>query len=81
MKHLQLKKTLACVLAVLCCTGMVTRPYKPLSAQASTIAELEAQKAENTKKIKEYIQNQLKEDEISAQIELDLRDPFTGKKY
>jgi len=35
----------------------------------------------NTKKIKEYIQNQLKEDEISAQIELDLRDPFTGKKY
>ncbi len=54
MKHLHLKKTLACVLAVLCCTGMVTRPYKPLSAQASTIAELEAQKAENTKKIKEY---------------------------
>lgn len=34
----------------------------------------------NTKKIKEYIQNQLKEDKIAEQLELELEDPFTGKK-
>ena len=34
----------------------------------------------NDKKIKEYIQNQLKEDEMSDQLTLDLVDPFTGKK-
>ena len=34
----------------------------------------------NTKKIQEYIQNQLKEDKIAEQLELELVDPFTGKK-
>ncbi len=34
----------------------------------------------NTKKIAEYIQNQLKEDQIAEQLELELEDPFTGKK-
>ena len=34
----------------------------------------------NTKKIQEYIQNQLKEDQIAEQLELELEDPFTGKK-
>ncbi|MCI5773601.1 MAG: IS200/IS605 family transposase, partial [Erysipelotrichaceae bacterium] len=28
----------------------------------------------------EYIQNQLKEDKIAEQLELELVDPFTGKK-
>lgn len=34
----------------------------------------------NTKKITEYIQNQLKEDQIAEQLELEFEDPFTGKK-
>lgn len=34
----------------------------------------------NTKKIQEYIQNQLKEDQIAEQLELEIDDPFTGKK-
>ena len=34
----------------------------------------------NTKKIAEYIQNQLKEDQVAEQLELELEDPFTGKK-
>ena len=34
----------------------------------------------NSKKIQEYIKNQLEEDKISEQLELELWDPFTGKK-
>ncbi len=34
----------------------------------------------NSKKIQEYIKNQLEEDKISEQMELELTDPFTGKK-
>ncbi len=34
----------------------------------------------NTKKIQQYIQNQLKEDQIAEQLELEIEDPFTGKK-
>lgn len=34
----------------------------------------------NTKKITEYIQNQLKEDKEAEQLEMELEDPFTGKK-
>ena len=34
----------------------------------------------NTKRIQEYIQNQLKEDIIAEQMELELEDPFTGHK-
>ena len=34
----------------------------------------------NTKKIKEYIQNQLKEDQIAEQLEMEFEDPFTGKR-
>ena len=34
----------------------------------------------NTKKIQTYIQNQLKEDEISGQLTLEEADPFTGSK-
>ena len=34
----------------------------------------------NTKKIAEYIQNQLKEDQVAEQLELEFEDPFTGKK-
>ena len=34
----------------------------------------------NTKKIQEYIKNQLKEDQVAEQLELELVDPFTGKK-
>ena len=33
----------------------------------------------NTKKIQEYIANQLKEDREAEQLELDLGDPFKGK--
>jgi putative transposase len=32
----------------------------------------------NTKAIKEYIHNQLKEDELSGQITMDNTDPFRG---
>ena len=32
----------------------------------------------NTKKIKEYIQNQLKEDQMAEQVQLEFEDPFTG---
>ena len=34
--------------------------------------------AKNTKAIQEYIQNQLKEDELSGQITMDNIDPFRG---
>ena len=34
----------------------------------------------NTKKISEYIQNQLREDEMSEQMTLDFGDPFTGNQ-
>ena len=34
----------------------------------------------NTKKIKEYIANQLKEDQIAEQMELELEDSFKGTK-
>ena len=34
----------------------------------------------NTKKIQEYIQNQLKEDQIAEQLELEIEDPFMGNK-
>lgn len=34
----------------------------------------------NAKKIQEYIQNQLKEDEIAEQLEMEFEDPFTGRK-
>ncbi len=30
----------------------------------------------NTKKIQEYIQNQLKEDQVAEQLELEFEDPF-----
>lgn len=33
----------------------------------------------NTEKISEYIKNQLKEDQLSEQLTMDLNDPFTGK--
>ena len=32
----------------------------------------------NTKKIQEYIANQLKEDQIAEQMEMELKDPFKG---
>ena len=34
----------------------------------------------DTKKIQTYIQNQLKEDELSGQLTLEEADPFTGSK-
>ena len=34
----------------------------------------------NDKKIKEHIEHQLKEDELSEQLILDIEDPFTGNK-
>ena len=34
----------------------------------------------NTKKIQEYIQNQLKEDQVAEQLQLEFEDPFTGNK-
>ena len=34
----------------------------------------------NTKKIKEYIQNQLKQDQLGEQLTMDNIDPFTGNK-
>ena len=42
--------------------------------------EIESFGCKNTKKIQEYIQNQLKEDQIAEQLELEIEDPFTGKK-
>ena len=34
----------------------------------------------NTKKIREYIANQLKEDQVAEQLEMEFEDPFTGRK-
>ena len=34
----------------------------------------------NDKVIEAYIKNQLKEDELSEQLTLDIEDPFTGNK-
>ena len=34
----------------------------------------------NSRKIQEYIRNQLEEDKVSEQMELELTDPFTGAK-
>ena len=33
----------------------------------------------NTEKIKEYIKDQLKQDQLAEQLTMDLNDPFTGK--
>ena len=33
----------------------------------------------NTEKIREYIQDQLKQDQLAEQLTIDLNDPFTGK--
>lgn len=55
MRTLKWKKALAAVLACVCLTGSVCRPAVQLMpTEAATIAELEAQKEENNKKIKEY---------------------------
>lgn len=45
---------MATMLTVVCCVGIVGQPVRPVTAKAQTIAELEAQKAENNKKIQEY---------------------------
>ena len=34
----------------------------------------------NTKRIAEYISNQLKEDQVAEQLELEFEDPFKGTK-
>ena len=34
----------------------------------------------NTRKIREYIANQLKEDQVAEQLEMEFEDPFTGRK-
>ncbi len=34
----------------------------------------------DTQEIKEYIQKQLKEDQLGEQLTLDMPDPFTGSK-
>ena len=34
----------------------------------------------NTSRIQEYIQNQLKEDEMGEQLTMQLKSPFTGSK-
>ncbi len=34
----------------------------------------------NTRKIQEYIQNQLKEDQVAEQLQLEFEDSFTGDK-
>ncbi len=50
------RKLLAAVMAVICCMGAFSHPVqnREMTAEAVTIAELEAQKEENNKKIKEY---------------------------
>lgn len=56
MKKQNVKRLAAAVLALVCAIGTAGRPsqQKQLTAEAATIAELEAQKEENNKKIKEY---------------------------
>lgn len=35
----------------------------------------------DAKKIQEYIQKQLKDDQVSEHLALDIQDPFTGGKW
>lgn len=61
------RRLMALLLAVACCAGAMQIPQKQVPAKASTIAELEAKKAENNKKIEE-LENQL------AQYEADQKE-------
>ncbi len=54
MKLQNHKRLLACLLAGACVIGTVCPQKAPVKAQAATIAELEAQKEANKKKIAEY---------------------------
>lgn len=56
MKRTAVKQIAALTAAILCIAGMRIQPAEKLPAGAVTIAELEAQKAENNKKIAEYQQ-------------------------
>ena len=56
--------------------GTVEYMLKLMDAQGEEIAR----HGKNTKKIQEYIQNQLKKDEEMEQLTLEGLDPFTGKK-
>ena len=43
-------------------------------------AIMQIQQVKIQKRYKNIIQNQLKEDQIAEQLELEIEDPFTGKK-
>ncbi|MBP0972489.1 MAG: peptidoglycan DD-metalloendopeptidase family protein [Oscillospiraceae bacterium] len=56
MKKQTGRRLVAAVLAAVCCIGMAGQNTlrSPMTAEATTIAELEAQKAENNRRIQEY---------------------------
>lgn len=54
MRKITGKQMIAAMAAAACCVGMIGQPVRPVTVKAQTIAELEAQKAENNKKIQEY---------------------------
>ena len=55
MRHRHTKRLAAFIVALVCAVGIAQPvPKKMMTAQAATLAELEAQKEENNKKIKEY---------------------------
>ncbi|MBR2913425.1 MAG: hypothetical protein IKC40_05850 [Oscillospiraceae bacterium] len=70
-------KAIAVCLAMLCCTGLASQSFVRVQhAESATIAELEAQKKENNKKIKEfeaqlaqYEKNQQKQKEYQKALE------------
>lgn len=54
MRKITGKQMTAAFLAAVCCASVLSQPVHPVKVKAQTIAELEAQKAENNKKIQEY---------------------------
>ena len=54
MKSNRIKRLTAAVLACVCAAGVLQYPGKPRTAQAVTIAELEATREMNNRKIQAY---------------------------
>ncbi len=57
-----------------------TKSSSSVQGSSGALASYVDTVGKNSKKIQEYIKNQLEEDKISEQLELELWDPFTGKK-
>ena len=53
---------------------------KKMLIPISTNIEIDKDSTKSVEKIKEYIREQLKQDQLAEQLTMDLNDPFTGKQ-